>query len=290
MKKLLTLSTLALLLFSCTSDDGIEMNNNNYFPATENATWQYDYEGYEPTEGNGTFTTAIRGTSTIDGQTYQVLDNTTYLDPPYEKYYFRKPSSNKVVLRPVINMFGAEMILDEINLLVGEIRPEEIIGETSNTIEGEPFPIPANTSGITGTVTPTTKIILRNRQNEGSERMIVNSTYYEDIAVQTLMYRVQLNLQIDATANVAGQSININENHELISEQRFGIQFLYFAKDIGIVRAEYTFSTEDLELNTELNLNGIPLDLNVVAPDMISNFNNLFNVSRSVYISDYSLE
>lgn len=281
---------MAVLLFSCSSDDdgGGTVDNNDYFPVTANAMWHYDYEQTNQVTNSGNTIVDINGSTVFDGETYQILDNTTYLVGTMNQVFFKKDLDREVSIRPMIEILGEYMDFGELELLQNSMQPNTVVDEASNSFVGETMPIPDDGSGITGTVTPTTEIFIRNRHINRTNNMLVNGVDYQAITQQKLEYDIKVTLQINATAELAGQTINIDREHSFVEQQEFGALNIYFANEVGIIKTNYEYSFDDLNLNTEINLGGLVIDILDIAPE-VANFNNALHVVGSAELNEYSL-
>lgn len=291
MKKLLMLSFLSAFMFSCSSDDdgvGGSVDQSDYFPVTQNAMWFYDFnQSLQGNNNSGNTIIDINGSTMIEGEAYQILDNTTYLIGSMNQIFFKKNLNKEVTIRPMVDVFNEFVDFGDMRFIQNSMQPNAVLVESEAQLAGDAMPIPENESGITGTVTPTTYITIRNRHINKTNNMTVNSMSYQGITHQRMEYDIKMVLDIQAMVEVGGESIPLNRQHELVEQQQYGTLDLFLAKDVGIIKTDYDYSFNDLNLTTNISLGGISIDIADFAPEVL-NFNNALDMSGAVSINDFT--
>lgn len=292
MKNILLFSFLSLFIMSCSGDDdggGVTIDQNDYFPVTTNAVWFYDYD--QTNQGNfvsGNTITDINGSTNIDGEPYQILDNTTYLVGAMNQLFFKKNLNKEVTIRPMVDFFGEFVDFGDLSFIKNSMQTGAEIGVVEKEVVGDPMPIPANESNITGTVTPHTFITITNKHIGKSNNMSVNGQSYSSINQQQLVFQIRMILDINATVQAGGETVVLDREHEFIALQNYGELSLFMAKDVGIIKSDYTYSLNNINLTTEINLGGISLDIGDFAPEVM-NINNAMNMQGNASITDFAL-
>lgn len=284
MKKLLLLSCIAFL-FSCNNDDGGDTpaETYNYFPATTSSTWDYDYQvNNSGVSDSGTATININGTTTIDDTSYQVLDNTIYLIGLMNQIPFNTPDQN-LVIRVQDAFMESTLDFGEMDVIDQSATTGQVLSESTVTNTAESIPIPEQ-NGVTGTVTPESKLTLKSYFIEKLDNFATEN--YENIYHSQFVYNLEEILYFNLTYN--GVEIP-TEDHQLISPQDFGILDIWFADGVGIIKTQYNYSFENLELNTEVEISpGFTVDLSEYAPEL-EEINNYLNINGNAELSSYSL-
>ena len=288
MKKLILTLFSAGLLLSCSSDDGgsVQQDERDYFPHSQNASWVYTYNvsapGVPPT---GQQTVNIGPDRVIENRTYKVLDNTDAVLGTMTELPFIKNENNEVVIRPVYDFQGNTEFFDDLNFIQTEMIPSAFIGESTKEIIGEAMAIPDE--NVSGTVTPHTFITMSTQHISKPGQLAVNGVNYNNILHNKIVFEIRVVLDIDAEAVIGGQTVPIVREHEIISRQEYGTNDIWLAEDTGIIRSEYAYSFQDIQMNTQISLGGLTLDLLDIAPEL-SNFNSALNISGSANLDSYN--
>lgn len=289
MKKLLLAAFSLGIMFSCSSDDvggTPDVDNRDYFPTSVDAEWLYDYTASSqgnPSSGQATVNMGLD--MNIDNTNYEVLSNTIYIVGAMDEIPFKK-SGNEVILRPVFDFQGNNWVLDELDFIRSEMSPNEFLDEATNEVVGAAMPIPAD--NITGTVTPHTFITFKTQHVGRSVSMAVNGTNFQNILHNRAVLEIKVVLDINAQAVLGGQTIGIVRQHELVPQQQYGTVNLWLAENTGIIKTDYQYSFENVNMNTNINLGGLTLDLQDIAPEL-ANFNSSLNLSGTSELNSFSL-
>lgn len=288
MKKILILAVTFGLFFSCSSDDGggtTTENNTDYFPAGSGSTWTYNYnQSVQGVNNSGNTTTSIGANRTIDGESYQMLSNTQFLIGSMDEVPFKKSGTN-LIIRPIVDFMGNVWDFENIDFIQSGMNAGELLGESTREFVGEAMDIPDE--NITGTVVPHTFITIKSNHVAKSNSLAVNGQNYSNIAHNRLSFEIRVVIDIDATATLGGQPINIVRSHELVSQQPYGALNIFMVKDVGIIQTNYDYSFENVNMNTQINLGGLTLDLLDLAPEL-SNFNSSLDVSGNANLTSHN--
>lgn len=273
MKKLLfSLCTLALLA-SCKNDDGGgTQDTRDYLPTTVNTSWNYDYTVSNQGDINSGTTSVDYETTTINGESYQMLDNTMFLIGAMNQIPFRKNATNEIVIRPIVDFLGNEWDFGNMNFIQSSMSSNQLLATSSQEFVGETVDIPDE--NISGTVTPHTFVTINSYHVGKSNTMMVNETNYENILQNNLSFEIKVVLDINATY----QGVEFDREHELVPQQIYGNLDLWLAENTGIIKSDYNYSFQNLDMNTEINVIGnLNLDLLDLAPEL-ANFNSSLNL------------
>lgn len=277
---------------ACSSDDdtaGGTIDRNDYFPVTENAVWFYEYnQTNQGANHSGNMIVDINGWEYFDNEAYQILDNTTYLIGGMNQLFFKKSLDKEIVIRPMIDFMGNFADFDDVDFILNAMQAGSVVDEIQKEILGETMLIPDNTSGITGTVTPRTTITIRNRHIGKSQSMSVQGVNFQSTTHQRIEYDIQMILDINANVSMGSENINLEREHELVSQQQYGELNVYLAKDVGIIKTDYNYSFRDLDMTTNISFGGISLNIADFAPEVLD-FNNAVHMQGTATIGDIAL-
>lgn len=275
-------------LFSCSSDDGGEtppLETYNYFPATSSSVWNYDYvytSADNTTQGNVPM--SVNGEENVGGSTYQVLSNSFYLTGLMEKLLFKKNGDNLTVLIDVETPFFNET-LGNLTLIDQSITAGgTILSEISQSSLSEEIIIPTNEYGINGTVQPVATLSLSSHYVERTSNVTVNGESYDNVYKVRVDLKIAQKLEIDLTT---GPGFSLE--HQLIEPQKYGELNVWFADEVGIIKTNYDYSFENLNVNTNISIPVLgDIDILQIAPEL-ANINSFLNVNGNTQLTSYSL-
>lgn len=275
-------------LFSCSSDDGGEtppLETYNYFPATSSSVWNYDY--VYTSAGNTTqdnVPMSVNGEENVGGSTYQVLSNSFYLTGLMEKILFKKNGDNLTVLVDVETAFFDETLGDLTLIDQSVTGGGATLSEISQTALSQEIVIPANEYGVNGTVQPAATLSLSSHFVERASNVTVNGGSYDNVYKVRVDLKIAQKLEIDLTT---GPGFSLE--HQLIEPQKYGELNVWFADGVGIIKTDYDYSFEDLNVNTSISVPVLgEIDILQIAPEL-ANINSFLNVNGNTQLTSYTL-
>ncbi|MDO5654814.1 MAG: hypothetical protein Q4G27_01595 [Flavobacteriaceae bacterium] len=297
MKKILFCLFSLTLVLSCSSDDnnngGSTADNRDYFPNSNSAQWNFNYSiNNQGSSSSGTSIMNMGLDQNIGGSSYQVLSNTAEVIGALDEVPFQKNSQNEVIIRPLASGFSyvdflpTGSLFDNLNFIKNAMSSNEVLSESTQEFVGEPMEIPD--ANINGTVTPRTFITISTQHVGKSNSLAVNNNSYQNIIQNRVLFKIKVVLDIDANANMGGQVMNITRSHELVSPQQYGTLDLWLAENTGIIKSDYLYSFNNVNMNTQINIAGININLLDLAPDL-ANFNSSLHLTGNASLTSFSL-
>ncbi|MDO5656559.1 MAG: hypothetical protein Q4G27_10505 [Flavobacteriaceae bacterium] len=288
MKNLLLLLLVSLAYISCSGDDadnGQNSDSTDYFPITETSFWEYNYQNSNQGNSNsGQFPAMMEGSVVFDGKIYQVLDNTTYLTGSSNMIFVQKSLNKEITLRPIVEFLGLSLDFEDVAFIKNVMQPGQLLKSTTLQITSESAAIPEG-HNLSGTITPVISITLHSRHIDKNSEMRINGQLYENICHNQLSYDIEIEYLIDATYNSGNQQIPIQLNHQLLGNQTFGNLEIWLAKEKGIIKTDYSYSFQNLEMNTTIQTAGLSLDLMEIQPNLLDFNQSLNNIGNASLIS-----
>ncbi len=237
--KIFMVLALSCSLVACSSDDdgSNEPITGNYFPNTVLDTWIYSVDNTSTTDSdldftatdlvtvetssNGVFTLAANnGSSPARGAANSIL---TAANSTLNKGASTLSFTGELVLSEGLELLNNSIALTNMTLYDLNATTNSELASIENTITED--------LDIEGTLIPTTiDYSIKNIKKSNLNSLTVDGETYSNV----LHSKITMNVGVTITVSVLGNPTQ----YELLVPQDISVMDIYFAKDIGIVKAE----------------------------------------------------